>query len=190
MGENLYVHLSGVYKDKARYCVMFLSEHYTQKLWAYHELENAQARAFFKENEEYILPVRLDDTEIPAILPTVGYLDLRKLSIDKVYQALVVKLSGESSQVTSVSRTPSIVEDDPGEFVLLRSEDRKLCFIPLQDVNRDSEEISLQLLPESSEDIAFLSTLQNKLGGTFANRITLSCAYREYAAWVSPRKNC
>ena len=41
-GKNLYTHLSSVYKDKARYCVTFLSEHYARKLWANHELENAQ----------------------------------------------------------------------------------------------------------------------------------------------------
>ena len=49
---------------------MFLSQNYARTLWARHELKNAQARAF-EENQEYILPVRLDDTEIPGILPTV-----------------------------------------------------------------------------------------------------------------------
>ena len=75
-GKNLYDYLSSVYKDRARYCVMFLSKHYERKLWTNHERQMAQARAF-QENREYILPVRLDDTEIPGIPPTVGYLDLR-----------------------------------------------------------------------------------------------------------------
>ena len=70
-GKNLYDYLSSVYKDRARYCVMFLSKHYEQKLWTNYERQNAQARAFKenKENREYILPVRLDDTEIPGIPP-------------------------------------------------------------------------------------------------------------------------
>ena len=103
-GKDLYVHLSSVYKDQGRYCVMFLSEHYARNLWTNHERENAQARAF-RENREYILPVRLDDTEIPGILPTVGYLDLRSITIEEIYEALVKKLSetmatdnGDSSQ--------------------------------------------------------------------------------------------
>ena len=75
-GSNLYDYLSSVYRDRAEYCVMFLSEYYAQKVWTNHERESAQARAF-EENREYILPVRLDDTEIPGILSTVGYLDLR-----------------------------------------------------------------------------------------------------------------
>ena len=92
-GKNLLEYLSTVYKDKAKYCVVFLSESYAEKWWPRHELRSAAARAF-EESREYILPVRLDDTEIPGILPTVGYLDLRKVSIEKVYQILKQKLSG------------------------------------------------------------------------------------------------
>ena len=100
-GRDLYAHLSSVYKDQARYCVIFLSAHYARNLWTKHELQSAQARAFVEENREYILPVRLDDTEIPGILLTAGYLDLRLMSIEQVYQALVRKLSGTTSQTTA-----------------------------------------------------------------------------------------
>jgi hypothetical protein len=91
-GKNLYDHLSQVYKDQAKYCVMFLSKDYARKLWTNHERRSAQARAF-QESEEYILPVRIDDTEIPGILPTVGYLDLNEITIQDVYKALTQKLS-------------------------------------------------------------------------------------------------
>ena len=100
-GKDLYVHLSSVYKDQACYCVMFLSEHYAQKLWTKHELQSAQARAFVEENREYILPIRLDDTEIPGILLTAGYLDLRSMTIEEIYQVLVEKLSGTTAQTTA-----------------------------------------------------------------------------------------
>ena len=74
-GKDLYVHLDEVYRTKARFCVMFASKHYAEKLWTNHERSSAQARAF-KENKEYILPARFDDTEIPGLLPTIGYLSL------------------------------------------------------------------------------------------------------------------
>ena len=187
-GKNLYTHLSSVYKDKARYCVVFLSKHYAQKLWANHELESAQARAF-EENKEYILPVRLDDTEIQGILQTVGYLDLRQISIEKVYQTLVKKLSGKPLQVTPTSATSLTSEDTSGEFALLRSEEEKLYFVPLQNVRRDSENISLELLPESPEEVAFLRTLQDGLRDGFTSRRTsLTYAYRDHAAWVIPHE--
>lgn len=91
-GKNLLEHLETVYKDKAHFCVPFLSKHYEEKWWPRLELRSAAARAF-KENREYILPVRLDDTEIKGILPTVMYLDLRELSIEEIYQDLKEKLS-------------------------------------------------------------------------------------------------
>ena len=98
-GKDLYEHLSSVYKDQARYCVMFLSEHYAKELWPNHERRSAQARAF-QENREYILPVRLDDTEILSISPMVAYLDLRLLTIEDIYNDLVKKLTSTASQKT------------------------------------------------------------------------------------------
>lgn len=185
-GENLYDNFSEIYKNRSRYCVMFVSKHYAQKPWANHERQNAQARAF-ENSVAYILPIRLDDTEIPGILPTVGYLDLREMSIHQIYQVLEQKLSGEPSQATSTSVTSPVVEDVPGEFVLLRSEDGKPYFVPLQGVRRDSEEMSLEVLPEYPENIAFLRTLQDSLSKGFASRTILTCAYRGDAAWVMPQ---
>ena len=175
-GKDLYVHFSSVYKDQARYCVIFLSKHYAQKLWANHELQSAQARAF-EESQEYILPIRLDDTEIPGILPTVGYLDLGSMAIDEIYQALVQKLSGNTSQPASTDiPTSAAAESDSGEFVLLLTEDRKLYFIPVQRACWDPTEISLELLPESSEEAAFLRSLRNNLGSMVPLRNMLAFA--------------
>lgn len=36
-GEDLYVYLSDLYRLRAKYCIMFLSEHYARKLWTNHE---------------------------------------------------------------------------------------------------------------------------------------------------------
>ncbi|BAZ22277.1 hypothetical protein NIES4073_31590 [Kalymmatonema gypsitolerans NIES-4073] len=88
-GKNLYTHLSEVYQKQARFCVMFLSQYYAQKLWTNHEREAAQARAF-QENKEYILPIRLDNTEIPGILPTIGY--LKWSNADSIANTIVKKL--------------------------------------------------------------------------------------------------
>lgn len=91
-GKDLYQHLSDVYKNKAGYTVIFISKHYARKLWTNHELKSAQARAF-AESQEYILPVRFDDTEIPGILPTTGYLDISKMSPTELAENIVQKLS-------------------------------------------------------------------------------------------------
>ncbi|MBE9593850.1 MAG: TIR domain-containing protein, partial [Proteobacteria bacterium] len=79
-GVDLYQHFQSVYRDKAQYCVVFLSESYAKKPWTRHELKQAQARAFM-EHKVYILPVRIDDTEIPGINETIGYIDLRSTPV-------------------------------------------------------------------------------------------------------------
>ena len=91
-GKNLYTHLSEVYKNQADYCIMLISQHYAEKAWTNHEREAAQARAF-QEHEEYILPVRLDDTEIPGILPTVGYLKWPPEDAESIADAILAKLN-------------------------------------------------------------------------------------------------
>jgi hypothetical protein len=92
-GKDLYVHLDEVYRLKSRYCVLFASKHYAKKLWTSHERQSAQARAF-RERQEYILPVRLDRTEIPGLRETVGYLQARKdqQSAQRVANAVAKKL--------------------------------------------------------------------------------------------------
>ncbi len=89
-GKNLYTYLSDVYQEKARYCVMFLSQHYAAKLWTNYEREAAQARAF-RENEEYILPVRLDDTKIPGISSTIAYLSWPPETAETISDAIMEK---------------------------------------------------------------------------------------------------
>lgn len=95
-GKNLYEHLSYVYSDAAKYCVILLSDNYSKKSWTNLERQNAQARAF-REKNEYILPIRLDKTEIPGLPETVGYISLDKSSvneeaINKIVELIIKKL--------------------------------------------------------------------------------------------------
>lgn len=76
-GKNLYTYLRSIYSEQALYTIMFCSDSYAKKLWTNLERESAQERAF-RENSEYILPARFDDTKIPGLLATVGYIDLRR----------------------------------------------------------------------------------------------------------------
>jgi hypothetical protein len=98
-GRDLFQHLDDVYANQARFCVIFVSEAYAKKAWTNHELKSAQSRAFLQKNEAYILPVRLDDTEIPGIRPTMGYLDLRpgRDTIEDVAKATLEKIAAAKS---------------------------------------------------------------------------------------------
>lgn len=185
-GKNLYDHLSSVYKDKAHFCVMFLSQNYARKLWTRHERESAQARAF-EESREYILPVRLDDTEIPGILPTVGYLDLREVSIEEIYQALRQKLSGTTGQDSTDKPITTSVQKALDDYVMIWSRDGIQYFIPFQSSLWNSTEIALELLPETPGEAAFLRSLRNNPNSGFAPNV-FAFALQDDAAWVSPQE--
>ena len=90
-GKDLYEHLNDVYKNKAKYCLMVISNSYRDKQWTNHERKAAQARAF-SQNKEYILPLKLDDTEIPGLNETIGYVDYRTSDSDEVVLLLKNKL--------------------------------------------------------------------------------------------------
>jgi hypothetical protein len=90
-GKDLYVHLQGVYASASRYTVMFISQYYARKLWTNHERQAAQSRAF-SERREYILPARFDDTEIPGVLPTIGYIDIREMPAEEFARLILQKL--------------------------------------------------------------------------------------------------
>lgn len=90
-GKDLYIHFDDIYRKKARYCVMFLSENYANKLWTSHERRSAQARAF-EEKREYILPVRFDDTEIPGITSTIGYINANEFTPEELANRIKEKI--------------------------------------------------------------------------------------------------
>lgn len=90
-GKDLAEHLDKVYRGTARYCVMFISENYANKVWTSHERRSALAKAI-EEKEEYILPARFDNTKIPGIRPTIGYVDLSKKTPEQLGKMILQKL--------------------------------------------------------------------------------------------------
>jgi hypothetical protein len=117
-GKNLYSYLTEIYMNKAVYTIMFISDDYSKKLWTGHEREAMQARAF-QENQEYILPVRFDETPIPGVLPTTGYIDISSKSPEELVKIIHKKLVNSGITVPSESvrksffTTNSIPKVDP-----------------------------------------------------------------------------
>lgn len=99
-GANLYDKFDEIYRTKALFCVIFISKYYATKVWTNHERKAAQARAL-QENREYVLPVRVDDTEIPGISSTTGYVDLRQSSIKELSEMTIQKVKQLRNKTTS-----------------------------------------------------------------------------------------
>lgn len=174
-GKDLYQYFSEIYKDKARYCVMFLSKYYARKFWPQHELKNAQARAF-QENREYILPIRIDDTEIPGILSTVGYLDLSKMVIEEIYEVLLNKLSGTNPQrtTTNVRTSPKGFFQSLDSFELRHTKLAQDCDIYLNAfVVGTSQEESIKALKDFANQTNSRVLLIHSPGGIGKTRLVL-----------------
>jgi hypothetical protein len=89
-GKNLIEHLAEIYAN-SRFVVMFISKEYVEKAWTTHERRHAQARALFAQ-EEYILPTRFDDTEVPGMTNTVAFQDLRHTTPGQLVELILAKL--------------------------------------------------------------------------------------------------
>ncbi|PKV49132.1 hypothetical protein ATE84_1149 [Aquimarina sp. MAR_2010_214] len=117
-GKNLYEYLSEIYQNRARYTVLFISGFYNQKLWTNHERASMQARAF-QESREYILPARFDDTVIPGVLKTVGYINLKDRSPDEFAGLIEKKLKKDQTFLKSKwSKISTLVNPKPFIFTI------------------------------------------------------------------------
>ncbi len=94
-GKNLIDYLQDIYKNKANYTVMFISEHYAKKVWTNHERKSMQERAF-RESEEYILPARFDNTEVPGLYSTVSYIDLNYKTPYEFVKVILQKINWQT----------------------------------------------------------------------------------------------
>ncbi len=90
LGADLLSVLQEIYSQKARYCVLLVSQHYVQSDWAWLESRHALAR-MLAQRTPYVLPVRLDDAELLGLPASVAYLDLRKHSVEEVADTIVQK---------------------------------------------------------------------------------------------------
>jgi hypothetical protein len=146
-GKDLYEHLAYVYKDRARYCVLFASEHYAAKVWTTHERRHAQARAL-EEGGEYVLPARFDDTEIPGLPSTVGHINLRRKTPDEVAGLIQAKLGPRQRHEFFPPKPDRLFEaleasDEDAKYVVAHLADR--FFRGLQRMSPEERRVVLQL---------------------------------------------
>ncbi|QLQ37338.1 toll/interleukin-1 receptor domain-containing protein [Micromonospora robiginosa] len=111
LGEDLYQHLDMVYRN-ADCVVIFVSKEYAEKHWTKHELRSAQARAF-TEHHAYILPGRFDDTELPGLRGTEGYVDLSNCSPTKFAEVIAQKLRHLQAKRSNIRPRPPAPRPSP-----------------------------------------------------------------------------
>jgi len=121
-GQDLYQKFQQIYGRECRFFIPFISANYISKRWPKHEIKQAQARDF-KSDVEYILPVRIDDTELPGLNETTGYIDMRNTTIKEVAQLCLVKLARDEP----LRRLYTYLRDsNPASIELLENETRSM----------------------------------------------------------------
>ena len=92
-GKDLVATFDRIYRKESRYCVMFLSKEYADRMWTTHERRSATARALQERGNEYILPVKIEEVDIDGFAPTVGYISICDYSAQQIADLLVNKLN-------------------------------------------------------------------------------------------------
>lgn len=92
-GKDLVATFDRIYRKESRYCVMFLSREYADRMWTTHERKSATARALQERGNAYILPVKVEDVDIDGLTPTVGYISLSESSPEQIAELLIKMLN-------------------------------------------------------------------------------------------------
>jgi hypothetical protein len=112
-GRDLAVHLDEIYGTRSGRCILFASADYARKVWTNQERAAAQAHAA-RGFGEYILPVRFDDTKIPGLPDTTGYLDARRMSPMGVVSSFLRKTGRTPRTLTIAASVVVLMSDDAG----------------------------------------------------------------------------
>lgn len=167
-GEDLYAHLSSVYSEQAKYTIIFCSKYYAEKLWTNLERRSAQERAF-KEHSTYILPARFDQTKIPGIHDTTGYIDLNnhspyqfcKLISEKIKLPIVSKEKNSKEKKSTPDLIPDALDITKNDIIKSIQEDIKL-----------DEPLMLNFYgSKSEEELSNASSSYTREAYSFINRI-------------------
>ena len=110
-GEDLAEYFDDIYRVKSQYCVMFISTEYAEKPWTIHERRSALARAL-NDKSAYVLPARFDDTELPGLRSTVGYIDLKNYPDPIEFAKLIIRKIQNTERESHFS---DVLEDSGSE---------------------------------------------------------------------------
>ena len=134
-GDDLSVKLDEIYGKQSRFCVIFVSSHYLKKPWTNQERKRILARAM-QQDTKYLLPIRLDDSELPGVPSVVAYKDLRESSMDEIFESLK-RILGPPPSVTEqlMKRRP--------EDIIVRMHPRNFLGIVVQKDNVETPRFNL-----------------------------------------------
>lgn len=108
-GQNLVDYFNDIFSHKAKFCVVFISQEYANKVWTNYERQVIQARGLVDQG--YILPARFDGTELAGAIDTTKYVNLAHLTPEDFGNVILRKIQSKSAPDTPPEitfRTPRV----------------------------------------------------------------------------------
>lgn len=96
-GNDLFSKLYQVYSRDSTLCLVLFSKEYLEKIWTRHELRAVYSRILNKPKSS-LLPIRLDEVDIPIELETLSYLNYRTEDINGICQLINQRIWDERWQ--------------------------------------------------------------------------------------------
>ena len=104
-GRNLPNYLKDVYYSKSNYCIIFISDDYTSKMWPVYEGKCANARDL-EEFGDYILPVVFEGAKMPGLDPGKKYLSASKHTPQQIADIFVKRFEEDQRGTCFAARVP------------------------------------------------------------------------------------
>lgn len=101
-GKNLPQYLDSVYYEKSLYFVPFISKDYIKKEWTKFEIGSAidrNIRDFRPDFQQYILPVRFDNTRVPGVVSCIAHIDANRFTPKEIAVLIFEKVRGSKKKL-------------------------------------------------------------------------------------------
>lgn len=95
-GRKLGDYFDSIFKQNAKYCVVYISKYYARKVWTMHEFRAALARAA-GSTEFFILPARFDNSELDGLPTTLKSVDISGRKPEQFAEIVASKISKDSN---------------------------------------------------------------------------------------------
>jgi len=137
-GKNQIDYYSQIFMKSAKYCVVFISKEYVEKIWPNLERQFIQSR--WLKDPEYLLPARFDESLIIGIPDTISYISLKNLAPEEFGKLIAQKV------IHSVGKTPNpippirkpIVKQSFNPFDIRNDWISSIC----SEINKRSKEVT------------------------------------------------
>lgn len=105
-GKHLFSTFNQIFFKKSKYCVIFLSKEYKEKMWCNHEFTSVLNRTLSEntKNKSYLLPILCDHTTFDDIMPDVAYIKMIDYSPEQLADMIYSKINNNKFE------TPSLID--------------------------------------------------------------------------------